>query len=128
MSLQFFWIPAMHPEQAQAELNRFLTGHRVLTVERQFVQQGSSSGWAIVVDYVDGSQAGSSMGAVTGRPKVDYQAVLEPQAFAVFTALRNKRKVLAERARCLAACPLGASSVKDVTPKASRGQSFAEAA
>ncbi|MBN2195549.1 MAG: hypothetical protein JW751_22205 [Polyangiaceae bacterium] len=40
MSLTFFWIPAADPGPAQDELNRFLSGRRVLAIERHFVAGG----------------------------------------------------------------------------------------
>jgi superfamily II DNA helicase RecQ len=61
------------------------------------VQQGTNSGWSIAVDYGEGAQSGTSSAAASGRPKVDYQEVLDPKTFAVFTALRSKRKELADR-------------------------------
>jgi superfamily II DNA helicase RecQ len=97
MSLKFFWIPALYPEQAQAELDRFTGTHRVLGTAQEFVQQGSNSGWSIAVDYVEAASAAAFTSAASSRPKLDYQAILDPQTFAVFTALRDKRKELAER-------------------------------
>lgn len=40
MSYHFFNIPAINALQAQAELNYFLAGHAVVTVESQLVQAG----------------------------------------------------------------------------------------
>lgn len=43
MQYKFFTIPYHNPEESVAELNRFLVGHRILTVDRQFIPDGS---WA----------------------------------------------------------------------------------
>jgi len=47
MRMRFFSIPALDPEAAQEELNRFLGSHRIVTVERQLAQDGMASFWAI---------------------------------------------------------------------------------
>ena len=78
---------------ALEELNRFLRGHRVLTVDRQW----TGAAWTFCVTYQAGPAAGG--GAVHGKPveKIDYKAVLDAPTFARFSRLREVRKALAER-------------------------------
>ena len=113
MRMHFVTIPVFDSGAAQAELNRFLGGHRVLAVERQLVADGAGSAWAVCVSYVDRpgvSQAGSSGSASSSatppmiaakgkarRGKVDYREVLEPADFELFARLRELRKTIAER-------------------------------
>ena len=97
MSLKFFWIPARSVGDEEAALNKFLSSHRVLGIQRELVQDAASSGWAISVEVADGSSGASSAQGSGGRTKVDYQAVLDPQTFSLFAALRSKRKELADR-------------------------------
>lgn len=97
MSYKFFHIPAMNPELPEAEFNRFVASHRVLGIEREFVQNGASSAWVFAVEFVDGTAPPTTVGGAPGRPKVDYQAVLDPADFVVYSALRAKRKELADR-------------------------------
>jgi hypothetical protein len=52
MAYYFAIVPARSPELAQAELNAFLRGHRVLTVHR-WVELGDNSYWALCVDYLE---------------------------------------------------------------------------
>jgi len=77
--------------QSVEEMNRFLRGHRVLTIDRQF-QDG---GWSCLVSY----QLGGPDGGETRQrlEKIDYKQVLDPPTFAVFSALRECRKALAEK-------------------------------
>lgn len=72
------------------DLNRFLRGHRVLTLDRQF-REGS---WSFCVTYQTGL-----LPMEPGRTteKIDYRAVLDPVTFARFARLRDERKVLAEK-------------------------------
>jgi hypothetical protein len=51
MAYRFFTIAIRAPEAAQAELNGFLRSHRVLVVERRWVDQGENSLWAFCVDF-----------------------------------------------------------------------------
>lgn len=80
---------------AEAEINAFLCGHRVLAVKKEFVADGENSFWNFCGEYLDGAGAGA---LVPGRPpKVDYKEVLKPEEFEVFSSLRDWRKSLAEK-------------------------------
>jgi len=77
--------------QAVEEMNRFLRGHRVLTIDRQF----HTGIWSCLVSFQLG---GSDQPAERPRPeKIDYKQVLDAPTFAIFSALRECRKTLAER-------------------------------
>lgn len=49
----FFAIPALAPDAAQQALNAFCAAHRVLTLDRHFVDQGTGSYWAVSVTWLD---------------------------------------------------------------------------
>ena len=93
MQLRFFTIPVHDGELSAEELSRFLSSHRIIAVDREFVQDGRDSAWAICVSYVQAE----------GRPqpgkkgKVDYREVLSDTDFAVFAKLRSLRKTLADQ-------------------------------
>ena len=100
MAYRIFTIPIRCAEAAEAELNGFLRGHRVLSVERRWVDQGESSFWAFCVDYLEssGAPAPSASRDRDGqhRNKVDYRERLSPEDFAVFARLRDLRKEMAQ--------------------------------
>lgn len=75
--------------RALEELNRFLRGHRVLTLDRQ----GHEGAWSFCVTYQPplGDQGSGPVA------KVDYKAVLDEKTFALFSKLREVRKALAEK-------------------------------
>ena len=77
------------------EVNLFLRSHRILSVDRHFVQDGANSIWAICISYLGDASRPQAIGAK--RPKVDYREVLSEPDFAVFAKLRNLRKEVAER-------------------------------
>src|SRR5437870_1589459 len=95
MALRFFTIPVRQASQAEAELNGFLSSQRVLAVDRQFVNVGENSFWALCVDYLP-SSSGVSGEASGKKGRIDYREELSPQAFAVFARLRDLRKQIAQ--------------------------------
>jgi superfamily II DNA helicase RecQ len=98
MKLKFFTIPAVSPEAAEADLNRFLGAHRVSHVERHFTADGAASFWAICVTWVEAGEGPGASLAPDGarRGRIDYREVLEADEFALYDRLRTLRKQTAE--------------------------------
>lgn len=80
MRLRFFSIPALAPEQASEEVSTFLSTHRVLGIDRRFVDAGADSYWAICVTYTATKDAGNP--ARRSKKVVDYREVLSEPEFA----------------------------------------------
>ena len=95
MAFKFFTVPIQNSEAAEAELNGFLGSHKILSVDRRWVDQGSASFWSFCVDYLDSAGAGAP-GQPRGRGKIDYREVLSPEDFAVFAKLRDLRKEIGQ--------------------------------
>ncbi|MDF1591101.1 MAG: HRDC domain-containing protein [Desulfobacterales bacterium] len=76
-------------------MNRFLRSARVLTVHREFVDQGDNSFWCLAVEYLGGSPEQESGKGVKKRNQIDYKEVLSPEDFALFVRLREWRKGMA---------------------------------
>ena len=93
MRLKFFTVRMQDVGQEAEELNAFLSTHRILAVDRQFVADGANSAWAICVSYL----ATAGRPAPEKRGRVDYREVLPEPDFAVFAKLRSLRKTLAEK-------------------------------
>ena len=92
MQIQIFNIPLTDTGEALSEMNRFMTGRKVLEVEQRFFQNEKGGGWSFCVRYLpDVTQSG----ATGSRAKVDYKQVLTESQFAVFSRLREIRKALA---------------------------------
>ena len=92
MGLKFFHISSRSPDPIEAELNVFLARHRVVTVERRFVEDGADSFWAVCVDYLSGEAGSGTVHGALGRSerKVDYKEALSPEQFVVFAKLRER--------------------------------------
>jgi len=91
MKYQFFTIPVHASDSVQETLNRFCAGHRIVTVDKQFVADGQRSFWSMCVGYLGESEATNSR-----KGKIDYREVLDEKDFSIFAKLRTLRKSLAE--------------------------------
>lgn len=94
MKFQFFSIAAHMPEYGQEALNRFCSGHCVVSVEKNFVAYGTESFWSVCVTYHEGDVKSLPSGK---RERIDYREVLNEHDFALYAKLRDLRKVLAEQ-------------------------------
>ncbi len=93
MQVHFFTIPVHSGAEAAEELNRFLAGHRILSVDRQLVQDGTNSAWTLCVTI---EESGQGRAQPARRGKVDYREVLNDADFSVYARLRSLRKEIAE--------------------------------
>ncbi len=95
MRLHFVGVPVLGGEAAEAELNRFLATHRVLSVERHLVADGGSSVWAVCVQYTPGVAKGAASPS-KGKEAIDYREVLPKAQFEVYAQIRSLRNVTAK--------------------------------
>jgi superfamily II DNA helicase RecQ len=100
MAFHIFTVSIQDDGRALAQLNAFLRSHKVLSVDRRWVEQGASSFWSFCIDYLEGapSDGGGYRGGrgPGGAAKVDYRETLKPEDFAVFARLRDLRKQIAQ--------------------------------
>lgn len=98
MAYRCFLVPVRNGGEAEEELNRFLRGHRVLSVDRRWVDLGTESFWSFCVDYQESAQPGaaSGRGPIGARGRVDYREVLSPEEFAAFAKLRDLRQSISK--------------------------------
>lgn len=95
MQLKIFTIPIVDGDERNDEMNRFLRGHRVVTVEKQFCLVGDMACWSFCVTYVEGTVPTAPSKMTEQREKVDYREVLDAPTFSVFSRLREIRKAIA---------------------------------
>lgn len=97
MPFKFFAVPLVELAEAESALNGFLGSHRILNVDRRWVDQGSNSFWMFCVDYLAPRSGGPSPPRLpSARGRVDYKEQLQPEEFAVFSKLRDLRKKIAQ--------------------------------
>lgn len=96
MLVKFFACPCQGSDEASDVLNRFLASHRIVSVERHFVQDGHNSFWALCVTFMQPA-AGRAGTTPLKQGKIDYREVLPAIEFTTFAKLRSLRKQLADR-------------------------------
>jgi superfamily II DNA helicase RecQ len=97
MAFHFFTIPITAADGPTKTLNAFLRSHRIVKVDSQLVDQGTSSLWVLCVEYLDGvdnAELFARQGAA--RAKTDYKEILSEADFAIFAKLREVRKAIAQ--------------------------------
>lgn len=96
MGLRFFVVPVMNSEASEQELNGFLASHKVLSIDRNLINEGVNSFWAICVDFLSSPPGGGAGNPNLSRSRVDYKTILSPEEFEIFSRLRQLRKDLAQ--------------------------------
>lgn len=99
MKHKFFSIPVFSSDQAEAALNSFCDQHRVVDIEKQLIEVGTKSCWAVCVTWQEHDGELFKEGAATKvrKPKVDYKEILNDEDFQRFSELRDIRVGLAQR-------------------------------
>ncbi len=93
MQFKIFTISAVASQDATADLNSFLRGHKVMCVEKFF--DPARGVLTFVVEYLENAVPQRHPDDVKASQKVDYKKTLSPTAFDRFTKLRGARKLVA---------------------------------
>ena len=97
MEIRVFTIRALDADETSvAPLNTFLRSHRIVTIDREFVNDGPNSYWSLCVTYVNEAPSQTAPSA-NAKKRIDYREVLSESDFAVFANLRTLRKRLADQ-------------------------------
>ena len=97
MPFQFFVVSMTDTGEDSSVLNGFLSSHRVISVDRRWLDQGTNSCWAFCVEYVLNGQVRETQEKHgLNRNRIDYKSILSPEEFVVFSQLRQLRKDLAQ--------------------------------
>lgn len=93
MQVKIFDISSRGGDEVQELMNKFLRGHKVLDIDRQFYVSSDNIGhWSVLVTYLPSVYSVSSQ---ERKEKVDYKETLNREDFEKFTKLRAIRKRLA---------------------------------
>ncbi|WGZ93336.1 MAG: HRDC domain-containing protein [Candidatus Thiothrix putei] len=97
MKLQFFSVDALEPDSDQETIDDFCTRHRLVSVDKRFVERSEFCYWSVCVTYLEPSSSPSKpTKAVDKRGQVDYREILGAEDFAVYAKLRDLRKAISE--------------------------------
>ena len=97
MKIQFFSVDALEPEEDQEIIDDFCTRHRLVSVDKRFVERGEFCYWSVCVTYLEPSSSPvKPTKAVDKRGQIDYREILAADDFAVYSQLRDLRKTIAD--------------------------------
>jgi len=98
MQIKVFTIPVFSNEQDTEELNTFLRSHRVLSIEKEFVNNTIHSFWTVWIRYDNFFETNTEPSILKNKnkkSKIDYKEILDSDTFQIFSKLREIRKKLA---------------------------------
>ncbi|MBU0656759.1 MAG: HRDC domain-containing protein [Gammaproteobacteria bacterium] len=97
MKLKFFSVDALEPDDDQSVVDSFCTRHRLISIDKRFVERGDYCYWSVCVTYLEPSSSPAKpTKAVDKKGRVDYREALPPEDFARYSRLRDLRRELAE--------------------------------
>ncbi len=93
MQYKIYTIPVIEGESETEELNKLLRANKIVKVDKELVTIGDNVFWTFCVQYL---LPPLSTPVGEKKERIDYRNVLDEQTFAVFAALRQCRKAIAE--------------------------------
>ena len=93
MQIKVFTIPISDTGEMQTEMNRFLAANRILKIEQYFYQNEKGGYWSFCVRYLSANL--TNLQLLSSKKKIDYKEVLSESEFAIFSKLREGRKIIA---------------------------------
>jgi superfamily II DNA helicase RecQ len=95
MQIQIFTIPVYGGKNEMDELNRFLSSHSVVEIEKHFVVAPEGAIWTFCVKY---NIRDTNKEYIDRKEKEDYKQTLSKEAFERYEQMRKARKILADSA------------------------------
>ncbi len=93
MQFRVFYVPVTDSTHAEAEMNSFLRGQRIISVRKDLLQEGNAWAWIFLVEFIP---AVSGQKSFSSKETVDYRNILTPSDFSFYLKLKEMRKKLAE--------------------------------
>ena len=90
MQIKLFTIPITNVEDYNEDLNRFLSLHKIVEIEKHVLQTGDTYSWCFCVSYLE-----KKAKTIPSSHKIDYMKILDAKTFAKFSKLRELRKRIA---------------------------------
>lgn len=91
MQIKIFTVPLFEGKEELDALNAFLRGNKVLTIDKQLIQEEGRSAWTFCVSFLEQRSNLPQKGK-----KIDYKHVLDDASFKRFSQLREIRRKLAK--------------------------------
>ncbi|MBF0452799.1 MAG: HRDC domain-containing protein [Candidatus Magnetomorum sp.] len=100
MSLQYKVFAISAKGGSEKELNEFLEKVNVITVHREFINNGDNSFFSIIIEYEyrkNSEISASNAFKSDGKKRIDYREVLSPEDFALYAKIRDWRAETAKK-------------------------------
>lgn len=91
MQFKIYTIAALDGKTQEEEMNQFLRGHKIVSVDKHYSELSSS--WNFCITYIENNVVAA--GFPPKKEKIDYREVLDEATFARFAKLREARKQIA---------------------------------
>jgi len=91
MNIKTFTISIFDDGSMQEELNRFLSGNKIIDITQEMVQLNNGAYWCFCVKYLNRAVSRQS----NSKTRVDYREKLDDVTFKKFSKLREIRKQIA---------------------------------
>jgi len=78
MAMKVFTISLQNSEGDVQEVNAFLANHKLLSMDRRWVDLGTASFWSLCIDYIASGTASATTTTQGKLSKVDYKDLLPP--------------------------------------------------
>ena len=96
MQIKIFVRLASAPEHDMELVNKFIRGHKVVDIDKQFYVSSDNIGhWSFCLTYLEHAQQQQQSSQFEKREKIDYKEVLSAEEFEKFAKLRSVRKLVA---------------------------------
>lgn len=86
-----YMIPVLDGKAQEEEMNLFLRGHKIVSVDKLYSESVAS--WCFCITYIENNTQNPN--SISKKEKIDYKEVLDETTFARFSKLREARKHIA---------------------------------
>jgi superfamily II DNA helicase RecQ len=97
MPFRTLFIPGLRPSDADADLNDFLSKHKIVSIEKHWVQSGEQIGWCFCVEYSSPRQNAESPRREVLSNRPDMRTRLSPEDFRIYCRLKEWRLALSTK-------------------------------
>jgi len=97
MPFRTLFLPGLRPSEADAELNDFLAKHRIISIDKRWVQSDEHIGWCFCVEYGPPRQHAESPRREVPSNRPDMRTRLSPEDFRIYCRLKEWRLALSTK-------------------------------
>lgn len=97
MPFRTFFLPGLRPSEGDSELNDFLSKHKLISLEKRWVQSDEHIGWCFCVEYSLPRQHAEGPRREVPGNRPDMRTRLSPDDFRIYCRLKEWRLALSTK-------------------------------